>query len=79
MVVQGSLTVDLDNGEEQQSVDLAAAGNVLCIHAGVHLRLRNFAPGTILMVMASRPYNEASRRDHPQRELLGQGWPGQYS
>jgi hypothetical protein len=74
MVVQGGLTVDLDNGIEKASFVLKPAQCVLCVHAGVHLRLHGFEPGTILFVLASKPYTRGSRHDHPQPDLLGGSW-----
>ena len=75
-MVQGGLTVDLDNGEEKDSFLLHPARYILCIHAGVYLRLHAFEAGTILFVMASWPYSLGSRRDRPQTDLLGNGWEG---
>lgn len=76
IVVHGSVMVDLDNGVEQASVLLKPAQDVLCVHAGVYLRLHRFAPDTIMVVLASRPYSRGSRHDHPQPDLIGSGWEG---
>lgn len=74
IVVQGRVMVDLDNGVEQASVLLEPAQDVLCVHAGVYLRLYSFAPDTIMVVLASRSYSRGSRHDYPQPGLIGSGW-----
>jgi hypothetical protein len=74
IVILGSLTVDLDNGEEKKSFMLQPSRDLLCVHAGVYLRLHTFEPNTILVVLASMPYNQNSRLNHPQPDLVGNGW-----
>jgi hypothetical protein len=70
LAVQGSVTVDLDNGREQATLVLDSVDRVLCIHAGVWLRLRNFSPATIIVVAASKLFSETEYFDRPKTELL---------
>jgi dTDP-4-dehydrorhamnose 3,5-epimerase-like enzyme len=70
LALQGSFEVDLDNGEEKQSVRLSRTDQALCIHAGVWLRLRNLARDAIVLVAASRAFDESVYYDRPNRDLL---------
>lgn len=70
VAVRGAVEVDLNNGREQTSVRLSRIDHALCIHAGVWLRLRNFANGAILLVAASQLYAKSVYFDRPNPELL---------
>ena len=70
IATKGNLSVDLDNGQERTTIYLNRPDQALCIGAGVYLRLRGFAPGAVLMVLASKEYSASSRFDGPQPELL---------
>jgi len=70
VALRGAVEVDLDNAQEQASVRLSRIDQALCIHAGVWLRLRNFANGAILLVAASQLYAESVYFDRPKPELL---------
>jgi hypothetical protein len=70
VVLQGSIEVDLDNGQAQASLRLSRIDQALCIHAGVWLRVRDFRNGAILLVAASQLYAESEYFDRPNPELL---------
>ena len=61
----GSLIVDLDNGDEQGSVILAAPQQGLHVKAGVWVRLREFSHGAILLVASSDLYKNITYFDNP--------------
>lgn len=64
--LSGAVTVDLDNGEQQTSMRLADKNKAMWVRPGVWLRLREFEPGTILLVAASLCYSETRHFDRPQ-------------
>jgi hypothetical protein len=69
IAMTGAVTIELDNGLQQTNIRLAdnADNNEsLWVRPGVWLRLREFAPGTALLVVASLPYAEAQHFDHPK-------------
>lgn len=70
VALQGAVEVDLDNGRQQATIRLARIDEALCVHAGVWLRLRNFADGTIVLVAASQLYRDVVYFDRPNLELL---------
>jgi hypothetical protein len=70
VVLAGGVTVDLDNGVERQTLCLGDIGCALLVRAGVWLRLRNFEPATVLMVLASLSYGETRYFERPQPALL---------
>jgi len=70
VALQGGVTVDLDNGQEQASIRLSTPDRALCIHAGVWLRIRDLAAATIVLVAASRPYAQCEYYERPNRNLL---------
>jgi hypothetical protein len=46
--VQGGFSIDLDNGRERETLRLDSPDRLICIHAGVWLRLRDLSPETII-------------------------------
>ena len=64
------VTIDLDNGSEQESHRLTKPDTVLVISAGVWLRLREFSEETRLVVLSSKPYGAMEHFDRPAPELL---------
>ena len=70
IALQGSVEIDLDNGQRQASVHLSRTDQALCVHAGVWLRVRDLAHGAVVLVAASRPFAESVYYDRPNRELL---------
>jgi hypothetical protein len=65
----GGVTIDIDNGTEQQSVTLAG-DQAVCIQPGIWLRLRDFIPGTVILVAANQLYAETTYYDRPQTHLI---------
>jgi hypothetical protein len=70
IALSSSVTVDVDNGSEQDSHRLAAPDTALLIRAGVWLRLRDFEDETRLAVLSSQPFGEMTHFDAPQPDLL---------
>ncbi len=54
--VSGALTVVLDDGQLRCDIRMERCDEGVLIPAGVWCELRDFAPGTVLMVIASQPY-----------------------
>ncbi len=57
--VQGEFDMVVDDGTTQATLHMDSPHRGVLIPAGVWCSLRNFAPGTICVVMASHPYNAA--------------------
>lgn len=70
IAVTGAVTVELDNGTQQVSLRLADSNKALWVRPGVWLRLKKFAPGTVLLVVASLIYAETRHYDQPQPRLM---------
>jgi hypothetical protein len=68
--VTGAVTVDADNGSAKQSLTLNALESALLIRPGVWRRLRNFAPGTVLLVGASQSYADTEIYAEPVPALI---------
>ena len=74
VAVAGSVDVLLDDGKNHQTVRLTRPDRGLVIGAWVWHELMNFAPGTVVLALASDRYEEADYiRDHAQfrREVHG--------
>jgi hypothetical protein len=65
-----AVTVEVDNGSERESYRLDGPDQVLVISAGVWLRLREFSPETMLVVLSSELYTERSHFDGPEPPLV---------
>jgi dTDP-4-dehydrorhamnose 3,5-epimerase len=70
LVLSGAVTVDIDNGRDHCTLQLRGDDRALRVSAGVWLRLRNFRPGTVLSVAASRTYADTVYFDRAQPELI---------
>jgi hypothetical protein len=70
IVLNSSVTVELDNGSERQHRELSGPETALVIRAGVWLRLKDFTPDTVIAVLSSLPHNEATYFDAPAPALL---------
>lgn len=70
MVARGAMTIDLDNGVERRSVRLADHRSAVWVMPGVWLRLCDFAPETLVAVIASSSYSDVSRYNEPKPHLL---------
>lgn len=68
--VAGSVLIEIDNGEQQASLRLHRCDQALLVRAGVLVRLRDFAPDTLLVVCASARYADTRHFAHPQPYLL---------
>jgi len=66
VAVNGAVTIELDNGEEQMSLRLVEKNKALWIRPGVWLKLKEFTPGTILLVAASLLFSETQHFEQPQ-------------
>jgi hypothetical protein len=71
LALSGRVTVDLNNGREQRTLHLARPDQLLCVHAGVWLRLRNFSPSGIFLEAASKCFREVTYFDGPRPDVLG--------
>jgi hypothetical protein len=67
VAVNGAVTIDLDNGEQQMSLRLEEKNKALWLRPGVWLKLKEFTPGTILLVAASLLFSETQHFEQPQR------------
>jgi hypothetical protein len=70
IILAGSLTIDLDNGEEKSVVSLRDGNQALLIRAGVWLRMRDFAQGTIVLVLSPTSYSKNRQFPTPQPDLM---------
>ncbi|MDR3711049.1 MAG: FdtA/QdtA family cupin domain-containing protein [Capsulimonadaceae bacterium] len=70
VVLAGAVTIDLDNGRERQTLTLIDATKAVRIQAGVWLRLRDFSPCTLLLVVCSHAYADTITYGTPQPALL---------
>lgn len=59
VAVAGSCDVSLDDGLETRQLRLSDPSQGLYIYPSVWRELRDFAAGTVLLVLASRAYDEA--------------------
>jgi hypothetical protein len=69
-VASGSALIDVDNGHEQATVRLFRRDQMLHIRSGILIVLREFAPGTILVVCASHTYGDTENYAQPQPHLF---------
>lgn len=70
LALSGSVTVDLNDGVHRATILLDDPRQVLCIHAGLWLRLGSFTANSIVVVAASNSYAATQHFDEPNRELL---------
>jgi hypothetical protein len=68
--IAGSVTVEVDNGEERGSMRLATRVQAVWTRPGIYVVLRAFAPQTVLMVCASTHFNETRYFKAPQPHLI---------
>lgn len=66
-IIRGSVTCDLDNGSERQTVVLAPGERGIWVEPGVWVRLHAFAEDTIMGVAASLRYRDTSQWPVPNR------------
>jgi WxcM-like protein len=70
VALNSTVTVDLDNGAEQESVRLGDPEKALVVGPGVWLRLREFTEETALVVLSSEAHQDVERFDRPNPALL---------
>jgi hypothetical protein len=70
IVLNSSVTVELDNGSERQLRELTGPETALVVQAGVWLLLKDLAPDTVIAVLASQPHDETTHFDAPAPALL---------
>ena len=75
VAVCAGVTVDMDNGIEQQSFRLSGPDKALVIGAGVWLRLREFDERTAIAVFASQVHAEMTYYDQPVPALVARDDP----
>ena len=70
--VAGACTVTVDNGSERAEVRLDSPSKGLAMGPMIWNEMRDFTPGTVLLVLASAPYEESGYiRDYERfRELV---------
>lgn len=73
VALSGSVTVDVDNGSEQQTIMLHPDQSVLTIMPGVWLRLRDCAPDSIVLVISSLAYAETAYSSVPYFHEIDNG------
>jgi hypothetical protein len=66
----GAVTVEVDNGSQQEAFRLEDGSHALSIRPGVWVRLREFTVGTLLLVASSRLYAETRHYNTPQPHLI---------
>ena len=70
VVLNGAVNVDLDNGHAQRTLTLDSADVALFVQGGVWRRLRDFAPGTVIMVLASKLFADTATYSGPRPDLI---------
>jgi WxcM-like, C-terminal len=70
IALSSSVTIDLDNGNERESMQLRGPDRALIVAPGVWLRLREFTPETRLLVLSSKAYGEMEHFPEPQPSLV---------
>lgn len=70
IAASGSVTIDLDAGEQKATVVLDRPDAALLIGPGVLIHLRDFAPKTLLVGLAEEPYSETEKFSEPQPSLF---------
>jgi hypothetical protein len=68
--IAGSVTVEVDNGEERGSIRLATRAQAVWTRPGIYIVLRDFAPQTVLMVCASTHFKDTRYFQAPQPDLI---------
>ena len=55
--ISGAFTMLLDDGKEKRKVRMSSPDEGILVPAGVWCELKDFSPNTILLVLASHPYD----------------------
>jgi hypothetical protein len=70
VAMTGSVLAEIDNGTEESRVRLDRCDQALLVRAGVVVRLRDFAPDTLLLVCASALYADTRHFATPRPRLM---------
>ena len=70
VALSGSVLVEVDNGFERGRVRLNTCDRGLWVRAGILIHLREFQPGTILLVCAPELYRDTQHFDEAQPHLI---------
>lgn len=70
VALRGNVTIDFDTGSEQLTLELSKPDRLVCIEAGVWLRMRNFSTDALVAVASSSYYTDTRYSDLPQPDLL---------
>ncbi|MCJ2106763.1 FdtA/QdtA family cupin domain-containing protein [Methylobacterium sp. E-041] len=68
-VISGAVTIEIDNGDCRRSVRLDSFDEALWVRAGILIVLKDFAPGTALVVCASERYEDTRHFDRPRTSV----------
>ena len=69
VALSGSVLIEVDNGLERGRVRLESHDRALWVRAGIVIHLREFGPGTILLVCAPALYCDTHHFDGAQPHL----------
>ncbi len=58
VALAGSLEMVFDNGFEKQTVSLDAPDKGYLLTGGLWREMKNFAPGTVMLILTDQPFNE---------------------
>ncbi|NEU12620.1 WxcM-like domain-containing protein [Methylobacterium sp. BTF04] len=70
VALSGSVLVEVDNGREQSHIRLCTHDQALWVRAGVIIHLREFVPGTLILVCASARYEDTRHYSRAQPHLM---------
>jgi hypothetical protein len=70
IALSGGVTIEVNNGRQNETVRLECGDRALWIQPGVWVRLRGFTPGTLLLVASSQLYADTRHFDTPQTHLI---------
>lgn len=56
--VAGSVKIHLTDGHHEETLEMQAFGQALCVGPGLWRVMSDFSPDCVLMVLADRPYDE---------------------
>ena len=70
VALSSAVTVDLDNGTEQEFLRLTSPDQALVVSPGVWVRLREFTEETALVGLSSEAHADVERFDRPNPALL---------
>ncbi len=71
IALNSAVTIEADNGSERASHRLTGPDTVLCIQAGVWVRLSRFSRETVVAVLSSKAYKDVEHFEGPNPTLLG--------